>query len=355
MDLTAGTKALAEGVSAVSRLVSGAVLLRADAAGVAVAAADHERAVRLDCTANVHTDGTVLVPGAPLAETLRMLSDPFVRLVVEGSRLAVRVEGARFALPLLDREKHPGITEPPPEVAQVDGAKLAAALHAVAGVAARDDSLPMFTGVRIHLADGLLNLVASDRYRMAVARMPLLTHGEPFDVLVPANLLTETAKQLQGPVCLHVEHNRFGLSWAGRSVTTAVLDGGFLSPDTIQTSTVDTTVEVDANTLAAAVRRIGVFADGHRVVTLQVGDAQLRLASSKQDTGEAEETIKANVSGGRTSPSFQVRHLLDALHLFPGHTVRLNIQPGLRATIVRSVEPGEVELTYLTMPMIARS
>jgi DNA polymerase III subunit beta len=354
MDLTAGASALAEVVSAATRLLSGPVLLCARGTEVTVSGADHERAVRLDCAANVHTDGTVLVPGAPLAETLRMLDSTFVRLIMEGSRLAVRVEGARFALPLLDIETHPGLTEPPPEVAQVGGAMLAAALHAVAGVAAREDSLPMFTGVRLHLADDRLQLVASDRYRMAVARVPLLAGQEPFDVVVPARLLTEAAKQLHGPVVLHAEHARFGLSWAGRSVTTAVFDGGSLSPDTIQTSTVDTTVEVDADTLAAAVRRVGVFADGHRVVTLQVGDAQIRLASAKEDTGEAEETIKAEVSGGRTSPSFQVRHLLDALRLFSGHAVRLDIQPGLRASIVRAVAPGDVELTYLTMPMLSR-
>jgi hypothetical protein len=50
------------------------VLLRADAAGLTLAGADSERAVRLACEATVHTDGGAAVPVAPLAETLRMLN-----------------------------------------------------------------------------------------------------------------------------------------------------------------------------------------------------------------------------------------------------------------------------------------
>ena len=357
MDLTASTRTLATAVSEAARLLPGtlaSVLLRADASGLTLAGADRERSVRLVCAATVHLDGSAAVPVAPLAETLRMLDTPLVGLVIEGSRLAVRVNGARFALPLLDQSRQPGVTGPPAKVADVDGAALATALRTVAATASRDDSLPLFTGVRLHIADGRLTLVASDRYRMAVAKLPLLMTEGPLDALVPAALLVEAGRQAKGVVGLHTEPNRFGLSWAGNAVTTAVLDGGFLSANTINTSAVDTTAEVRADVLAAAVRRVGLYAESRRILTLEVGDNQLRLASAKQDAGEAEETIKANVLGGRTSPSFQARYLLDLLQPFGSSEVSLSIQPGLRATVVRAVEPGEVELTYFAMPTVAR-
>ncbi|MFJ8917698.1 DNA polymerase III subunit beta [Amycolatopsis sp. NPDC102389] len=354
MDLTAATRSLSSAVSAAARLLSArsGLLLRAGKDGLTVGGNDSERAVRLTAEAMVHTDGEVLVPAGPLAETLRMLDDDLVRLVVEGSRLAVRVEGGRYALPLLSRELH--LPDMPPKVSEVDGHALATALRTVAGTAAKDDALPMFTGVRVQSFSRELRLTASDRYRMAVATLPLRSEGEPIDALVPAGLLAETAKQARGTVGLHGDGTRFGLSWAGVTVTTAVLDAGFLSEKLIESSTVDTTVEVAADALAAAVRRVGVYADARRVLTLEVGDSHLRLASAKQDTGEAEETLKAEVSGGRTSPSFQARYLLDALQGFAGERVRLDIQPGMRACVIRAVEPGDVELTYYVMPMLAR-
>ncbi|MFJ4098784.1 DNA polymerase III subunit beta [Amycolatopsis japonica] len=354
MDLTAATRPLSSAVSAAARLLSArsGLLLRAGKDGLTVGGNDSERAVRLTAEAMVHTDGEVLVPAGPLAETLRMLDDDLVRLVVEGSRLAVRVEGGRYALPLLSRELN--LPDMPPKVSEVDGHALVTALRTVAGTAAKDDALPMFTGVRVQSFSRELRLTASDRYRMAVATLPLRSAGEPIDALVPAGLLAETAKQARGTVGLHGDGTRFGLSWAGVAVTTAVLDAGFLSEKLIESSTVDTTVEVAADALAAAVRRVGVYADDRRVLTLEVGDAHLRLASAKQNTGEAEETLKAEVSGGRTSPSFQARYLLDALQGFAGERVRLDIQPGMRACVIRAVEPDEVELTYYVMPMLPR-
>ena len=353
MDVTAPAHRLSAAVSAASRLLPAraGLRLRADAAGLTVAGSDPDLAVRFDCPATTHTGGAVAVPAAPLAETLKMLDTDLVRLVVEGSRLALRLDNARFALPLLSAGADLPAPEPP-RVSEVDGAAFASALRIVAGTASRDDPLPLFTGVRVQAADRL-TLTASDRYRMAVARLPLRTPGS-LDVLVPATLLTEAARQAKGVVGLHAGPGRFGLSWPGGLVGTAVLDAGFLSEDSIPSAAVDTTVTLNADAPAAAVRRVGVYAEDRRVVTLEVGDAQVRLASARQDTGEAEETLKADVSGGRTSPSFQARYLLDPLQAFTGSRITLAIQPGMRACIVRAAEPGEVELTYYLMPMLAR-
>ncbi|MEU0792922.1 DNA polymerase III subunit beta [Amycolatopsis sp. NPDC005961] len=353
MDVTAPAHRLSAAVSAASRLLPGraGLRLRAGAAGLTVAGSDPDLAVRFDCPATTHTDGAVAVPAAPLAETLKMLDTDLVRLVVEGSRLALRLDNARFALPLLSTEADRPAPEPP-QVSEVDGAAFASALRIVAGTASKDDPLPLFTGVRVQAADHL-TLTASDRYRMAVARLPLRTPGS-LDVLVPATLLTEAARQAKGVVGLHAGPGRFGLSWQGGLAGTAVLDAGFLSEDSIPSAAVDTTVTLDADALAAAVRRVGVYAEDRRVLTLEVGDAQVRLASARQDTGEAEETLKADVGGGRTSPSFQARYLLDALQAFAGERVVLSIQPGMRACILRAADPGEVRLTYYLMPMLSR-
>ncbi|EWM14581.1 DNA polymerase III subunit beta, partial [Kutzneria sp. 744] len=98
MDLTATTAQLAGTFADMVRLlparmydpVLAGVLITADRDGVLVRGTDRERGVRLRCAATVHEDGQVLVPAKPLAETLRALDAPQVRLVVEGSRLAVR-------------------------------------------------------------------------------------------------------------------------------------------------------------------------------------------------------------------------------------------------------------------------
>ncbi|MGH3763153.1 DNA polymerase III subunit beta [Actinophytocola sp.] len=364
LDLTVTTTELASAASALVRLVPGrlidpvlsGLLLGADGEGVALAANDRERAARLRRPAVVHTEGRVLVPAKPLADTLRALEQPEVRLVVEGSKLAIRSPGARYALPLLDVDVHPGVAAPPPAVGTVDGALFSSALATVAAAASRDEALPMFTGVRIRSEGDRLVLLATDRYQMALATPAWRPSAPPLDALVPAGLLTELAKQVDGPVTLHADRDRFGLTWsrAGASAvaTTAVLDGSFLHESKVPVSDVDTRVEVDADALAGAVRRVGLYTDARGVLLLEVGDGEVRLRGADQRAGEAEESVKATVDGGRTPQSYQARFLADAARAFGGRRVRVEIQPGMRATVFSSVEEDELGLRYVVMPML---
>lgn len=359
LDLTVSTADLAGGASALVRLVPGklidpvlsGLLLEADGGGVTLAANDRERAAKLARAAVVHTEGRVLVPAKPLADTLRALELPEVRLVVEGSHLAIRAPGARYALPLLDVDVHPGAAAPPAAVGTVDGELFSSALSTVASAASRDEALPMFTGVRIRSEDDRLVMLATDRYQMAVATLAWRPAG-PVDALVPAGLLTEIAKQVGGQVTLHADRDRFGLAWARSVATTSVLDGSFLHESKISVSDVDTRVQVPADALAGAVRRVGLYTDARGVMIVEVGDGEIRLRGADSRIGEAEESVKASVDGGRTPQAYQSRFLSDALRAFAGRTVLMEIQPGMRATVFSSVEEDALGLRYVVMPML---
>ncbi|MGW5050626.1 DNA polymerase III subunit beta [Actinokineospora sp. NPDC004072] len=360
MDLTATTTALAAAAADIVRLIPtrltdpllSGLLLTAGPDGLVLAASDRERTARVTCDALVHTDGTVLVPAKPLAETLRALDVDRVRLVVEGSRLAIRADGARFALPLLDVDLHPGVPAPPAPCGTVAGSALSTGLSTVAATASRDDALPVFAGVRLRAEDGALVLRATDRYRMAIATVPATTLSPDVDALVPAGLLAEVSKQVTGEVTLGIDTNRFALSWANTTVTTAVLDGAFLSESNLVLNTVDTEVEVDADALLSAARRVSLYSDPRGVLNLEVADHELRLRGTNPQTGEAEESIKATTTGSRTSPAVQSRYLIDALRPYTGLRIHLAIQPGMRATVITAVDPQEVPIKYLMMPLL---
>ena len=361
MDLTATTAQLAGTLADLVRLlparmydpVLAGVLITADRDGVLVRGTDRERGVRLRCAATVHEDGQVLVPAKPLAETLRALEAPQVRLVVEGSRLAVRVPGGRFALPLLEADLHPGVAEPPARVGEVDGPEFAGLLSVVASVASRDDALPMLTGVRLRgEPGGPLSMVATDRYRLAIATLPWTGESE-VDAMVPAGLLMEAAKQAASAerIALHIDGDRAGLVWEDSAIVTSLLASTLPDERKLLPSTVDATVVVDADALAGAVRRVGLFSEGHQIVQLDLGDGEIRVHGAGQQVGEAEELVKAEVTGGRPSPAYQVRYLTDALKAFAGKQVTLAVQPGYRGTVF-SDHSGRLQ--YLVVPIRAQ-
>ncbi|SFP30554.1 DNA polymerase-3 subunit beta [Amycolatopsis arida] len=366
MDLTATTATLATTTAQVAALlpgrvpnpVLGGVLLTADAHGVVLAGSDREHGLRLTRTALVHAEGRALVAAKPLAETLRALDADQVRLVVEGPRLAVRTPTARFALPLLDTDAHPGVPAPPPVTGSVRGEAWRRAVLAVAPTASRDGTLPIFTGLRLWAEGDRLVLLATDRYRMAMAELPWRPepNASRLDLLAPAGVLADVAKQVgRGEtVALHADPDRVGLTWATDSFSTALLAMPF--PDDrarrLLESVVAGTADVDADTVAAAVRRAAPYGGPHGTVTLAAADGELRVRGNDPQAGESEETVKATVSGHHGTTVYQARYLLDALRPFAGRSVRMGFQEGLRPTVLTAgPDEDEVDLTYLVVPM----
>jgi DNA polymerase-3 subunit beta len=384
LDVTVHTGALTEAATRMSRLLPArstqpahaGVLVRADGGGLLLVATDGEVTVRARVPATTHDLGEVVVSRSGLTDTMAGLDAPEVRLISEGNRLAVRMPGARFALPQLGGALAPASL--PKAVGEVVGAQLCAAAVPVAGAASREHALPIFTGVRLRSHGSHLSLLATDRYRLASASISWqpagptgeadATTGPParasdglpapaVDALVAAAVFAEAVKQAGRveTVVVHADGDLFGLAWDGCSVVTATLGAAF--PDTqldrLLEVVPECVVEVESDALAGAVDRASRYAGMHGRVAVQATDGALLIRASDPLSGESEETVKAAVRGGHVTRVYQARLLSDALRATARHTVQMRIQAGLRATefTITTGKMTAIHLSYLVVPM----
>ncbi|WP_371616881.1 MerR family transcriptional regulator [Streptomyces sp. NBC_00454] len=175
------------------------------------------------------------------------------------------------------------------------GAEIAAALDAVRFAAGTDPELPVLGGIHFDIEGGDLHLVATDRYRMAVARTSTTGHaGERVQVTVPTPLVDAMRALLAdgAPAHLTVDGDKVGLETQGRQVAGQSLGEGF--PD---------------------YRRLTRLPEGRRL-TLDV--PALRRALGEQDTEVCVLVLTDGVSvGDEDSAGDRVgvnpAYLLDAL------------------------------------------
>ncbi|MFF7358512.1 MerR family transcriptional regulator [Streptomyces filipinensis] len=108
--------------------------------------------------------------------------------------------------------------------------ELAAALDAVRFAASTDPELPMLGGVLFDIEGERLHLVATDRYRMAVAQAGIAGHdGSRVQVIVPTPLADAMRALLdsEGPVRLSVDGDRVSLEVGDRQAAGQCLDHDF--------------------------------------------------------------------------------------------------------------------------------
>lgn len=120
-------------------------------------------------------------------------------------RLELALTGARDEFStlrvLLDHRENPMTAAPRTATVSlsVSVPELAAALDAVRFAAGDDPGLPMLGGILFDVEGDALHVVATDRYRMAVARMVTAGHGGPrVQVIVPVPLADAMRALLSG-------------------------------------------------------------------------------------------------------------------------------------------------------------
>ncbi|MFI5840846.1 MerR family DNA-binding transcriptional regulator [Catenuloplanes sp. NPDC051500] len=130
---------------------------------------------------------------------------------------------------LIDGEHHPA--EAPMTVLTTPAAALRDALAAVRHAAGTDPELPVLGGVLIEICDGALRLVTTDRYRMAVADVPLLDlTGPDLGVIAPLPLVDALMPLLAtgGPVMLSLTADAIAVVAGGHELSgVPVLPGDY--------------------------------------------------------------------------------------------------------------------------------
>ncbi|MFE2346380.1 DNA polymerase III subunit beta family protein [Kitasatospora cineracea] len=156
---------------------------------------------------------------------------------------------------------------------------LAAALDAVRFAAPADAALPAVAGIFLDAEDGVLHLVATDRYRLAVADCPAAVSGPPASALLPT-ALADAARALLADAEeaeLTLDGGLFTIRAAGRSLSGERAEADF--PDYRRLLRLEPTHRV---TLTAADLRALPEDDGSTTLTATVADA-LPDASSPTD------------------------------------------------------------------------
>ncbi|MFI6248171.1 MerR family transcriptional regulator [Streptomyces sp. NPDC051016] len=221
--------------------------------------------------------------------------------------------------------------------------ELAAVLDAVRFAASTDPELPMLGGILFDIEGESLRAVATDRYRMALARVGVTGHDGPrVQVIVPTSLADAMRALLdgEGPVGLSLDGDRVALEAGDRQVAGQCLDHDF--PD---------------------YRRLLPPAGGRRTVVVEVAAFRQALETGPVRSGEAGAhdlsvlrvadggavTLCADVDEDPDRVAVNREFLLDALAA--GARDRLVLEFGAPTAPIAIRRPGDEGAFSLLMPV----
>lgn len=333
------------------------ILFEAGDDGVTLSAFDYDTSRRIAVELDAPIEpGRALLPGRVLVELVKALpKGDLVDVAVDfgEKEAAIRCGKAEFGLPLMPVDDYPNLPKMPDAVGKVDSKVLADAVARVAVAAGRDDSIPMITCVRVEIGDGVVDLAATDRYRLAwhsgLSWSPTLEQADSLGASIPAKTLADIVRGFPaGPVEVCISKQLAGFACDGRSTTVRLLDDEFIKYKARMTVDTKVTAEVDAAELVKVVKRVALMAERHTPVRLSFTQDGVLVEAGNADAGRAAELVDCKLDGDDIQIAFQPVYLLDGIQAVGG-TAKLEMESSTKPAMITGT--GDAGLRYLVVPI----
>lgn len=345
-----------KGMSSRSTLpILAGILIEARDGSLILQATDLEIAVRHSVPALIEDPGQSVIPGKLLTDVVRSLPEAAVSLELEGETLSIRCQQSSFTMKTQRTTDFPKFPEMNiSESVSLPADTVSAMVKKVSRAVSRDETRAILTGVLVVVDDVCLRMVATDSYRLAIAEVEA---DEPRDisieVVVPARALEEVSRLASSDqnITLGLSENQILFSFGETTFITRKIEGTFPNYKQLLPKEAETTVEVVAEELAAAVKRVSLLAMHNTPlkVSVKADDQTLSLAATTQDVGDASEDLMVKVEGPDVEIAFNHSFLMDGLSAIPSDTALLEIQNALKPGLLRAKSAEKFD--YLLMPV----
>ena len=229
--------------------------------------------------------------------------------------------------------------------------------------------LPVLTGVKLEIDGSTLSLLATDRFRLSLRDLEWSPEQTDLTVsaLVPARVLSDTARSLTAGSTLHIALGAAGGSGDGligfvstaaggeRRTTTRLIEGAFPNVRQLFPNTSEVNARIEVGPLIESVKRVSLVAGRNTPIRLSFSDGQVTLEAGNGEEAQATESIEVALTGDDISIGFNPSYLLDGLGAIAGSHVHVSMtqpaRPAAFASMTDADASPDLAFRYLLMPL----
>jgi DNA polymerase-3 subunit beta len=323
---------------------------------ISLVATDLDVSLQTECPAESERPGSMVLQARKLFEIVRNLPDAeinftkedndWVKVVCASSEFRI-VGQAKEHFPSTPKAEKAGITIP------------ATVLHHLINrtvfAITQEESRYALNGALLLFGEGLLQMVATDGHRLALAASDLESSGESFRVIIPKKALIELAKLTAGAeeeMEMSRDENHLYFEIQSRHLTSRMLAGQFPNYDLVLPKNNDKSISLNADKITQAIRRAALMADERsHGIKVDLANGKLSITSQSADVGEAKEMIPLDYSGDSLSIGFNAQYMLDFLGVVGTDEVYFEFKDEQSPALLRPSGEGESDYKYVVMPM----
>ncbi|HOU00815.1 MAG TPA: DNA polymerase III subunit beta [Anaerolineaceae bacterium] len=366
---------LAHGVSVVSRAVTSRstlpvlsnILVKTDEGRLRLSATNLELGISAWIGAKVSEEGGLTVPSRTFVDLVSNLPSEDVILSVDERTQSLNVKCGTLNTDIkgISAEEFPPMPTPDDDTAiPLNVENFKEMIQRVVFAASTEDTRPNLTGVHMSFQGDVLEMAATDGYRISISRATI-GHKPPqnLEALIPARALSELSR-----IAVNGDETLLMSFPAGRGqvifhlkdaeLVSQLIEGNFPNYTAIIPASFKTRTVLNTAQLLKACKQTEIIArEGSYIARLDIqpeagstsSGPQLEISANSEQTGSSEVIVDASVDGVPLLISFNIRYLREALEVIKTANVLLETNAANTPGMLRPV--GDDSFKHIIMPM----
>ena len=297
--------------------------------------------------------GVIAVDADIFSNIVRKLPDGTVNITVEGEKVTIQCEQARFVI--LGRDGTDFVYLP--EIDKSYGIEISQ--FTLRDIIARtifslstNESSRMMTGELFEIRDNQLRVVALDGHRISIRHVDLKNSYPDKKVIIPGKTLTEISKILSGDMektaNLYFTDKHALFTFDNTTVASRLIEGEYFKIDQMISNDFQTHVNINRQELLSCLDRstLLVKEEDKKPIILLIRDDQIEMKINST-IGSLDEVIAITKEGADLNIGFNPKFLIDALRAIDDERVDIYLLSSRAPAFIRD----DHSYCYLILPV----
>ena len=306
----------------------------------------------------IDTLGELLISGRYIYDIVKKLTSEIINIEeIIDSQVLITTEASSFKINCNEDNEFPNIDlEYTAQPLLIDKKVFKTTINQTIFATSQQESRPVLTGVNFKIDKNIMEVTATDSYRLSKKRIKLDTKIEDnIDIIVPNRNLNEIIKLItedDNKIELHIFTNKVVFKLDNLIIMTRLINGNYPDTNKLIPSEFESKIIVKLNNLLNSIDRASLLTNTEEKNTIKLETKKdvMIISSNIPEIGNVEEKIKIEKYEGKdVKISFSSKYMMDAIKTFASEEIELSFNGEIKPIILNYVDNDD--LTQLILPI----
>ncbi len=306
---------------------------------------------------NITTEGLVIIQSKYLLDIIRKMPGKIIDFELTDSlKINIVSENSQYNLNCLDPKEYPQIKieeNKNPLIIKSDIFKLI--INQTSFAISNQELRPLLTGINFKVSGKIMEVIATDSYRLAKKNIILDQPAEDeINIVIPGKNIIEFDRIITNDeaIEMHIFNNKVIFKYKNIIFQTNLLNGTYPNTANLIPSEFEIIINTDLNNYFAAIDRAALLTQSKdkNIVKMKIKNNSMIINSYASEIGKVEEKLKIETSkDANIDISFSSKYMLDALKTFKEEEVIILLNSEIKPIVLKSVK--DESLIQLILPI----